>query len=69
MLEPPRSSAKAPYTLCYLCGGVFPVGSMRFDVLQQPRTNTGVWGGSTVPKLFSPTSLKGKQGVQGAAAV
>ena len=38
MLEPPRSSAEAPYTPCSLCGGVFPVGSMRFEVLQQPRT-------------------------------
>ena len=39
VLEPPRSSAEAPYTLCSLCGGVFPVGSKRFDVLQQPRTS------------------------------
>ena len=38
MLEPPRSSAEAPYTPCFLCGGVFPVGSRRFAVLQQPRT-------------------------------
>ena len=37
MLEPPRRSAEAPYTPCSLCGGVFPVGSMRFAVLQQPR--------------------------------
>ena len=39
MLEPPRSSAEAPYTQCSLCGGVFPVGSKRFAVLQQPRTS------------------------------
>ena len=37
MLEPPRTSAEAPYTPCYLCDGVVPVGSMRFEVLQQPR--------------------------------
>ena len=28
VLEPPRSSAEAPYTPCYLCDGVVRVGSL-----------------------------------------
>ena len=30
MLEPPRTSASAPYTPCSLCDGVVRVGSRRF---------------------------------------
>ena len=37
MLEPPRPSAEAPYTPCYLCDGVVRVGSMRFAVREPPR--------------------------------
>ena len=39
MLEPPRPSAEAPYTPCYLCDGVVRVGSMRFDVREPPRSS------------------------------
>ena len=28
-----------PYTPCYLCAGVVGVGSMRFDVLELPRSS------------------------------
>ena len=33
------SNLHEPHHHHHLCGGVFPVGSKRFDVLQQPRTS------------------------------
>ena len=36
MLVPPRTSAEAPYTPCYLCAGVVCVGSLRFAVVEPP---------------------------------
>ena len=38
VLEPLQTSALAHYTPCYLCDSVPCVGSMRFDVLEPPRT-------------------------------
>ena len=65
MLEPPRPSAEAPYTPCYLCDGVVRVGSMRFDVLEPPRSTAIIYtrvtgemkvrGGSSTSNLIEPT--------------
>ena len=37
-VEPPRTHVINLYTPCYLCDAVVRVGSMRFDVLEPPRT-------------------------------
>ena len=37
-VEPPRIRVKELYIPCYLCEDVVREGSMRFDVLEPPRT-------------------------------
>ena len=39
ILEPPRIRVKELYKPCYLCEDVVREGSMRFDVLEPPRTS------------------------------
>ena len=74
-VKPPRTHVTNLSTLCYLCDVVVRVGSMRFDVLELPRTTLAIsvmmwfvevyhmssgWFDCTEPSLS--TSLQGKQG-------